>query len=242
MLQFPDFGAQNTGTLSTTITVPGDAELVLVGVVGFSATLHFFSDGVLKFTKGGVDTAMTTVVGGNDDVNFTAGVMFWMVLPDTGANKTLKYDWGGSGTMDSNHQIMSITFWKGIDTSSPVRFSGGASAFPITGGGGNVNLTTVNGDKVVAWVGAFNNSVGGATEGTADTWQNLTLLSQITHAVDMDGAWATADPTGTSLAVRLLTATNFDDGGLSAVVLKPAGPASFPPFNPWPQVAPVWAQ
>src|SRR5712671_749801 len=127
VLQFAGLGSGNTGTVSTTITVPSDAELVVVGWSGFSATTNFFSGGSMTFTKGGVDTAMTNVPGGST-ADWSGG-MWYLVLPDTGSNKTLKWDWIGTGAAGDTASLCSVTFWKGEDTASPVRGTG-------TGGSG----------------------------------------------------------------------------------------------------------
>src|SRR5882762_7830275 len=124
VLQFPGLGSANTGTVSTTITVPSDAELVVVGWSGFSNTSSFFSSGSMTFTKGGADTAMTSVAGGDTaGSNWGAGY-FYLVLPDTGANKTLKWDWLGTAVADSANNVCSVTFWKGLNTASPTRGTG----------------------------------------------------------------------------------------------------------------------
>src|SRR6267142_2250649 len=96
VLQFTGLGTANTGTVSTTITVPADAELVVVGWSGFSSTANFFSTGSMTFTKGGVDTAMTMVSGADGNTGLWQAAMAYLVLPDTGSNKTLKWDWLGA--------------------------------------------------------------------------------------------------------------------------------------------------
>ena len=112
----------NTGTVSTTITVPADAELIVVGVADYCNSFNsFYSTGSMTFTKGGVDTAMTSVATGGDTINNFSVAMFYMALPDTGSNKTLKWDWLGTGISTQDFGICSITFWKGVNTASPMR-------------------------------------------------------------------------------------------------------------------------
>lgn len=216
VLQFPGPGDTNTGTVSTTITVPADAEIVIAGWSGYSNTANFFSGGKMQFTKGGVDTDMVSVAGGDaaGSGNWAAG-LYYLVLPDTGSNKTLKWDWVGTASADDARTVCSVTFWKGIDTASPVRGSGGgqnATSTPYT----SSTITALTGDLIVAWVAGF---VG--SEGTINSWSNLTLLSQIAVSVFADGAWATGSPTGNT-TVAASTDTNFDDGGIVAISLKPA--------------------
>lgn len=216
VLQFPGLGSGNTGTVSSTITVPADAELVVVGWSGFSNTSGFFSSGGMTFTKGGVDTAMNSVAGGDTaGSNWGAGY-FYLVLPDTGSNKTLKWDWLGAGVADSANNVCSVTFWKGIDTASPVRGSSAGQSGttpPYTSG----TITAASGDLIIAWVAGFVTA-----EGTINTWSNLSLLSQITADGPVaDGAWATGSPSGNT-TVAASTGTNFDDGGIVAVAFKAA--------------------
>lgn len=218
------FVTANTGTVSTTITVPSDAELVVVGVSAFTTTASYYSGGSLTFTKGGVDTAMTVAVtganGGDNNAARWMCAMFYMALPDTGSNKTLKWDWAGAGAQTDDFQIFSLTFWKGCDTSSPVRSALGAQSggVPYTTG----TLTAVSGDLIIAVVGT--NPTG---EGTANTWSNLALLGQLTANGDADGAWATGSPSGNT-TVALSTATNYNDGGIVAIVVKAAAATGIP--------------
>ena len=105
VLEF-DLGTSNTETVSTTITVPSDATFVVVGVSGYnSSTTNYFSAGGMTFTKGGVDTAMTSAItgagGGDNSLVCYMAAMFYMVAPDTGTNKTLKWDWSGTLRMVS---------------------------------------------------------------------------------------------------------------------------------------------
>lgn len=218
-LTFPGLGSGNTGTVSSTITVPADAEIVVVGWSGYSVTANFFSTGGMTFTKGGVDTAMTLVSGG-DASNGWSGVMAYLILPDTGSNKTLKWDWAGAGTASDAASLCSVTFWTGTNTASQVRGSSAGqntTNTPYTTG----TITAAAGDLIVAWVGAF----VGVTEGTVDSWSNLTLLTQITRSGNADGAWATGAPSGNT-TVAASTDTNLDDGAIWAISIKAAAAAA----------------
>lgn len=220
-----DVSGSNSGTASSTITVPGDATLVLVGISGVRTDLaNFFSGGGMTFTKAGSGTAMTPIATGGsagdaDNTKFQSA-MFYLTNPDTGTNKTLTYDWSGSGN-DSGYGVMlSVIFFKGVDTGSPVRSTGADQEWgpPFTTG----TMTAQTGDLIVAWVGVFST---GQSNGTADSWSNLSLISQVTNILYADGAWASGSPTG-STSVELSTATNWEDGSISAVVLKPAADAT----------------
>jgi hypothetical protein len=226
--QFTGAAATNTGTASTTITVPADATLVVVGVSTYSATANFISGGSLTFTKGGVDTAMVAVQPATRGDGSTAAsmvAMFYMVLPDTGSNKTLKWDFSGTGT-PLGPPLLAVTFWTGVNTSTPVRASGGgqsASGVPFT----TSSIAALSGDLILAFAGS-NNVVG--TEGTVNSWSNVSLLAQCTTTGDAggngyDGAWATGSPSGTT-TVAASTATNWQDGGIVAIALAPAAAAA----------------
>jgi len=220
-----------SGTVSSTITVPADAQLVLAGFSSWnnSGNATHYSAGSATFTKGGVDTAMTLVdtnASCNPSVGWAAP-LFYLVSPDTGANKTLKWSWSAGGSYDAGY-LVSVTFWTGLDTASPVRSAKGGqsgASTPYT----TSTLTAQSGDLIVAWVGAF----VGSGEGSINSWSNLTLLSNLTHQLSADGAWATGSPTGNT-TVAASTDTGLDDGGIAAVVIKPAAGAaatSFPVFQ-----------
>lgn len=222
----------NTGTVTSTMTVPADAEIALVGWSGYSTTANFYSGGGMTLTKGGVDTAMTVAVTGANSADNNTGIwmgaMFYMVAPDTGTNKSLKFDWVGSSSASDGDAMCSVTFWKGIDTGSPVRHALGAqhaSAAATTG-----TLTCVSGDLIVAWVSAYASSVG--VDGNADSWSNLTELSELVNEAHADGAWATGSPSGNT-TVAISTETGWDDRTITAIVLKPAaaGTKAIPIFR-----------
>ena len=220
-LTFPNLGGANTGTVSTTISVPADAEFVVVGWSGFSSTSHFFSSGSMTFTKGGIDTAMTSATGLSDVGSPWGCAMFYLALPDTGSNKTLKWDWSGAGAASDTSSLCSVTFWKGIDTASPVRgASGGQSgtSTPYTTG----TVTALTGDLLLAWVGAFG-------EGSVDSWSNLTLIANLTNTggIPADGAWASGSPTGDTTCAAS-TDTALDDGSIAAISIKAASAPGAP--------------
>lgn len=217
-LTFAVASTANSGTVSSTITVPADAEIVLVGVSTYLSVANSMSSGSMTFTKNSADTAMTAGVGADASTLAFQGTLFYLGLPDTGANKSLKWDWAGTTAMD-NAPLVSVTFWKGIDTSSPVRHIVGmqSTTFPFT----SPTLTAQSGDLIVAWCHFYS----GAAGSRIDSWTNLTLLSQLTENGQSDAAWATGSPSGNT-TVEAVTATDAGDGGISAAVLKPAGSSS----------------
>jgi hypothetical protein len=210
--QFSISSSAQTGTVSTAITVPADAELVHVAVTHYNGAAGGLAS--LTFTKGGVDTIMVKATGGDASTSFMQVAVFTLVSPDTGTNKTLKWSW--SGASSSSSQKWAVSFWKGIDTASPVRDSDGAQAggVPFT----TPMITAQTDDLALGWAGAD----ASAGEGSVDTWLNLTLVTQCTRdAGGADGALASGSPTGNS-TFAASTATNFADGGIVVVILKPA--------------------
>lgn len=220
-------GDGNAYTITTTMTVPADAEIIIVGLSGYRSSASPYSGGAMTCTKGGVDTAMTAVSGGDSSTSAYMCGMFYLALPDTGTNKTLKCDWQGTGLM-TNATLVTVTFWKGIDTASPVRDSDGAQSAttpPYT----TPTLTAQSGDKIVAVGGWY-----AGAESTADSWTNLTELSSGDIAIygSSDAAWAAGDPSGNT-TVALASTSNSSDGAICALVLKPAagGVTASPPVG-----------
>ena len=208
----------NAGTVSSTITVPADAQIVCVGVKAWCGEANYFTG--MTFTKGGTDVAMTKV-GTPEVSNSHRAIIFYLVLPDTGANKSLKFDWAGTNPPGETPMI-SVTFWKGIDTASPVRSSGtsleavGSTGFPTR----TTLLTAQNGDLVVALAGGDSAAF---LEGSVNTWYNLNLVSQCVTgaAIRHDAAWGSFAPSA-NLYVGADTSTNLLYGVCAAIVLKPA--------------------
>lgn len=167
----------------------------------------------MTFTKGGSQQAMTVAtVNCDNDTSFMMGGMFYMAAPDTGANKTLTWDWVGAGSASEEPKCV-VTFWSGVDfvrDADANQFSGLAFTTPT--------LTAQTGDLIVAWAFWYCD-----VEGTINSWSNLTELSEFTkHASGAaDGALATGTPSGDT-TVAASTGSNVQDGGIVAIVLVPA--------------------
>lgn len=236
VLTFSALGPANSGTVSTTITVPADATYVLVGWSGYSSSGTFYAiNGALKFTKSGSQADMT-YLGGGSSVGWS-GPLYGLALPDTGTNKTLTWDFNGTNLADDANSLCSIVFLKDVDTASLRSFGDATSgSLPYTTG----SLAGSTGDLAVGWVGAF-----ASAEGAINSWSNLTLLSQLTHFNSADGAWATGSPT-TAQTYAALTGSNIDDGALTVVIFKNASGGAAPPdgwqngANNSYQSRPVW--
>jgi len=208
----------NTGTVSTTITVPSDATMVVVGVSGFRAEATFLSGGNMTFTKGGVDTTMRKGSGGDSGTSSFQSAIFYLESPDTGSNKTLKWDWQGTNTA-SNAPIIEVIFFTGTDVSAtPVRGTAGGintSDTPYTSG----TITAQSGDLIVAAIAGF----AGTSEGTCASYTNLsTTIVQYTRFGSADGALASGSPSGNT-TVSCATDTNWADGGIVGISIKSSG-------------------
>jgi hypothetical protein len=214
-LQFGLSDILNTGTVSTAITVPSGTELVIVGVSGWTAVSNGME--TMTFTKGGVDTAMTRGVGG-DVATTWQGAQFYLVEPDIGTNKTLKWDWIGTGSSGASAFNFMVTFWSGIDTADPVRDSDGAQATSLALN--TPSLTAASGDKIVAMAAFYHDDANGG--GSIDTWSNVTEVAEVAPFAYAELAWATGDPTGnTTVGISTATATS-GEFSITALVLKPA--------------------
>jgi hypothetical protein len=231
-LQFGINNSANTGTVSSAVTVPADAEIAVVHVSGYGGgTANFLSSGSMTLTKAGADTAMTSFGGGAADSNTGAwqAAGFYLLAPDTGSSKSLKWDWVGTGTAGDSVFNYAITFWKGIDTGSPVRDSDAAtnnSTFPKN----TPTLTCVSGDLIVAHLSGFVGAGDGSGDVTA--WNNLTELSEPANFGYSEISIATGSPSGdTTVGVQSVTA--YGEGGVVALVLKAAAAAGKAPpiFN-----------
>lgn len=223
---FQDFSVTsnaNTGTVSSTITVPADAELVVVAVSAFQGT----NDGLagMTFTKGGTDTAMNRASGTADASSGWGCAMFWLALPDTGANKSLKWDWIGSGNSADQNFAFSVGFWKNVDTVSPIRDSDGlrGNSLPMN----TPTLTAEAGDLILAFTGFYN--AASDHLGNVTAWSNLSSLHKVNSpsTAYCEGQWASGFPSGDT-AVGITTATKWNEGGLVAAVVKKKSSLSLP--------------
>jgi hypothetical protein len=179
----------------------------------------------MTFTKGAADTAMTSAItGANSGDNSTSAMMaavFYMIAPDTGANKTLKWDWSGAGT-PVNQTVFSVVFLKGVNQTTPVRGAGGGQSAtstevdPYT----TSTVTAATNDLLLACASGYPD---GPTEGACATWTNAATFSgadipMILNQADI--SWATGSPTGDTTAA-CATDTLWADGAIVAISLRP---------------------
>lgn len=210
-------GSPGAGVLSNAVPVPVDARLVIVHISAFNGLPHYFSGGSMSFTKGGVATPMVSYGGGAADSNVSAwqSAGFYLPVPDTGPNQTLEYDWLGAGGADVSN--FALTFWKGVDTASPVRDSAAtvnSAAIPT-----NTSLLAAEpGDRIVAHYGGFVGAEDGS--GAVTAWNNLTSLAEPPKAGFAELSLATGSPSGNT-TVGVQSVAGYSQGGLVALVLKP---------------------
>jgi hypothetical protein len=210
-----DLGTANTG--STSVTVPSGAEIALCQVDGYITETTYFTGGTL--TIGG--QSMTAVAGGDTGTSGWQQALWTRVLaPSLSGAQTVAWDWAGTSALD-NDATLTCVFYQGIDTASAVRSSTcvQASDSPYTTG----TLTAQTGDLLVAMVTAF------AGSETTFTWTSATKIEDFAQQGGNlgDGSLAEAAPTGNQTVSAASTVA--DDGGICAVVLKPAAAAQAGP-------------
>lgn len=214
------FNGPTTNTGSTTVTVPADAEVMVVGVCGYpdAGGASYFSGGSLT-----LNSVAFTVVAGDTDNSAFEGSLFYLVSPATGS-QTLAWDWAGTDTIGSFGPILAYAFYKGVDTANLIRSSSGSqqASNPHT----SATLTAQTGDLIVAWGWQF----ADATNRTV-AWTGATEQLAITEFASADGSWAEASPTGNQ-TVSFSCAAFSADGGVTAIVLKPASGGTDVTINP----------
>lgn len=201
-----EISGTSTGTISG-ITVPADAEIMLIGVSAFHGTANVISANGVFDISGNTSVG----VGGATSTSAWQCALHYILAPATG---TQNLDWQWGATLTDSQVIASMSFWKGIDTGSPVRDSDGSNA-----GGDSEStptLTAQTNDVIVAFGGTFDGSNGNLTF----SFSPDTTLANITNRAYVDAAWGTAAPTGNQ--AMTWTATGADEGGIAAFVLKPA--------------------
>ena len=200
-------------TGSTTIDIPSDAEVILVGVSGFGAA-NLFTAGTLT-----IDSAVCTleVAQGNDSTAGFQGALFGLdVRTHRGTGKSLAWDWSGTGGSARYYRFV-YAFYKNADTSSPFKSSNGgqnASAPAYTAEGA---LSATSDDLLVCFAWCYADAT---TSGIA--WTGATSIQNYyTRYENHCEAWAEGAPTG-DVTPSVTAWTNAQDGGIAAVVLAKA--------------------
>jgi hypothetical protein len=160
----------NSGSFS--VSIPADATVLVVGVAGSVNSPGYFSD--YPPTIGGGGNIMSVGNQQDDDTPVSTtdyAVIFYFVNPPTGS-QTLAYNWGSSYTIADGGHIVTA-FYKGVDTSNPIRSSGGEqsqAASPDSATTGS--LTGQSGDMFVGMAYSDDENNTGST-----TWTNATELT-----------------------------------------------------------------
>jgi hypothetical protein len=205
-----------SGTISA-ITVPADAEIMLIGVSAFSTTAGRISaNGCFN-----IGAATSVGVGGAGSTSAWQAALHYILAPPVGT-QNLEWQWGGGAgaALTDGIVVLGYLFLKGIDTASPIRDSDGSN-----GPGDSEStptLTAQPGDWIVAYAGIFTSP--GVDQTIA--WSGgggATSLAQGANFSHADGGFGKAEPTGNQ--VMTATATGSSEGGVGAFVIKPAAEA-----------------
>ncbi len=151
-------GLNNTGSVE--VTVPSDADYVVVGVTAWSPPdSGFYSGGSLTLNGG----ALSVIAAADTNISYDVSALFGIKATSTGT-KNLVWDWVGSGS-SLHHCWISVAYYKGVDQDNPIRDSGSEQ------GSGSANVSTgemtgLSGDMAVAVVESESSSVtwSGATQ------------------------------------------------------------------------------
>lgn len=210
---FTEYDDSTNNASSTSISVPSNATLAVVGVTGYENTPNFFSGGTL--TLGGVP--MTAVPADADNSNQMAA-LFYLFAPPTGT-QPLAYDWNGAAA-PLQGVIFAYGFYQGTDA-GPVRDSDGGQSG--TGPYLTKSLTALPGDLIIAFSGCF------ASGATTWSWLGATDVADFDTSAPFAASTATvaeASPSGNQTVQATNSVSN--DGGIAAIVVKPAGVVSVP--------------
>ena len=197
--------ASQTGSQS--VTVPNDAEIMIVKIAGFLDGTNV-GEGTYTINS----QSLTAVWGATGDVS----EIFYKISPSTGS-QTFAWDFGSAPLSD---EFIEISFYKGINTGDAIGASAYAYLFENIDTANTGEMTASNGDAVVAVALIFSES--DPFPASAD-WTNATELTDTTWAAGVYSG-AEAFPSGN------VTITATQNGGaaesnfvqLMAVVIKQA--------------------
>lgn len=198
--------SSNSG--SGSVTIPSGADLCLVGVSGFLGASNYFSHGSVSL--GGVPFA---VIPADGMVNAFMGALFYGVPTSTGA-QSLVWDWSGT-TTPNDGVIMAWACYSGVDRVAPIRSSSGSQQL-ATPHQSDV-LTAQPGDYLAAWVSAYSGGIE-----IPFAWSGASEIANMVSYRNADASWAEAAPSGNQSVSADGPKSGDTDGGIMAVVLKPA--------------------
>jgi hypothetical protein len=209
----PGTTAAATGSFS--ITVPSDADAVVVFVSTYRGTANALTSGSNGVTLGGASPDAEIGADSNTAAFMSAGWAF--LAPGTGS-KTVAWTFGGSGS--DFHEFGWIAY-KGVGS---VRGTNSAQA---TSGNKSAAYTASSGDNIAVAFAEFGGSGAG-------TWTNATEVANGNVSTSYLSI-ANATPSGN------VTITGNDvgnDGGIAGIVLVPSAVAAtyIPYESPYPLI------
>lgn len=208
-----NFGNTNNvnGGAGNSITVPADAELMILTVNGFSGEINYYSGGSIAIDG----QALSVAFDGDSDDTVQQAMIYSMDVRSLTGTRAITWDWAGSNDNGCGANVH-YAFYKGVDMTSPIRDSGGQSGFnDFTTG----SLTAVSGDIIAATTAT--------TDNTTLDWTNVTQVRQDAFQCNL-AYFAEASPSGDTTVSSSITSGDAD-GTLGAVVI--AAFSSGPPIT-----------
>lgn len=201
--------AAQTGSIN--ITVPAGTDLAVIGFTGYGGVADGFADGTLTLDG----DAMVAPVPGDGSTSAYMGCLFYLVAPSIGAGLPLAWSWTGTDWTTYGGCILGA-FYSGVDQTTPLRHSYGAQ-FANTGDMTSGTLTAQAGDVIVAFAWSY------TPDNANFAWTGATeiVAADTLGSYRGDDSLAETSPTGNQTVHASYGEAN--DGGLSALVLTPAG-------------------
>jgi len=190
-------------TSSQNISVPAGADIMTLVVGGFDGD-DVFSGGTI--TLGG--NALQIGFDG-DDNGSTAhqGILYYIDVSSLSGVQSLAWTWNGSGSLLIGANFL-YAFYDGVDTTSPIRASGGQQ--DTDGNFTTGTLAAVAGDMIVAGMAFTSNATvawSGATEAlnTSDFNGNMTSVAEesLSGNTTVSTTLTVGDPDGSLMALAL---------------------------------------
>ena len=211
--EYTQFNNPDNTSSQASITVPADAEIMIVCAAGWNNQGQIYSHITHSLTIDG--HAMTVIGGGDTSTSYFCGGMFWAdVTGHRGASKTLAWDFGVDDMADGG--VFAYGFYKGVNLTTPTADKEGSqdAGNPYA----TKTLTATTYDLIVAWGFCFTSA---GNMGFA--WTNATEVFAVTGYDNSDGSVAEKAATGNvSITADESVADTAQDGGIYALVLKPA--------------------
>ena len=164
--------ASQTGSQS--VTVPNDAEIMIVKIAGFLESTYV-GEGTYTINS----QSLTAVWGATGDYSD----IFYKINPSTGS-QTFAWDFGSAPQFD---EFIEISFYKGINTGDAIGATAFLDLFSNIDTANTGEMTASNGDAVVAIALIYG---GGDPLPASADWTNATELTDTTAAGVYSGAEA----------------------------------------------------